>query len=165
LSTSDAVAELGRGKAEAVTLFELRNQSDDAEKGKWAQWANFRLAFSSDVDVSEVKKIRLHLRSDKARKVRLDLDSALYKRPETGVRFGWDLSVLPTGKDFTVDLAKIAIPSWGTSQGDDVPTVLKVVNGLLFSPDAVGRSAAGVFAPGGSDKGWVAVDDVEFLRE
>jgi hypothetical protein len=153
------------GASDGRIDFTFRNENDDPAKGAWSQWLNFRLRMAKGtVDLTPVQRVRLRLKADSARTVRLDLDSGRYKNPWSGVRFGWgNIRVGTTPVQVTLEMSALAIPSWAQSQGDVVSDIRAAVNGFIFSVDANGRQASGVFSPGGSDRGWLQVDDIEIL--
>lgn len=148
-----------RGGADARLDFEIRNQNTAAP---WHHWAFMRLAFAGGaVDLGRVRQIRVRLRSNLARGVRVEVESPRYKA--TLGKFSAQVMATAEGGEVTVDLATLAFPSWGKPAGDVLADVLAGASGLTFAPDIVGRNGAGFFPPGASDKGWLQVDDIVFV--
>lgn len=149
------------GAADARIEFEYRNSDDDPSKGAWSHWSNLRFGFRGDaVDLRKLRAIKLKVRADSERTIRLDLDSPAAKAGHLGVRHGWDFSAGPAPREITLDAAQLAIPAWAQEPGDLRGEVLEVVNGLIFTAGANGRDDRGLLPPGAADRGFVQLDDI-----
>ena len=129
----------------------------------WEQWIYFPLGLEGGAhDLTAVKTIRMRIAADRARSVRIDLESGTYQAGNQGIKFGWDVpvSVTPTTIDLIVDAS--TLPSWGMTT-DVLATVRKSITGLAFNPTPIGRNGAGFLGAGQSDTGFVRIDDVQFL--
>jgi len=130
----------------------------------WQQWLYFPINFVNGAnDLTTVKTIRVQLAADRARSVRIDLESGLYQRGNEGLKFGWDVPVTPTPTTTELVLDLAAIPTWSTTT-DDLATVRKAMSGLSFSPTPAGRDASGMLGVGQSDPGFLRIDDVQFVK-
>jgi hypothetical protein len=79
------------------------------------------------------------------------------------VLLGWEIPLTASAGVITLETSKIAIPSWGKSQGDVAADILGSTTGLIFSVNPIGRSSAGLYPPGGSDRGSIQIDDIQFV--
>lgn len=130
----------------------------------WQQWIYFPIHFAGGAsDLTAVKTLRIRLAADRARTIRIDLESGLYQNGNAGVRFGWEVPVTatPTTIDLVIDTA--TLPPWGKTT-DVLATVRKAMSGLAFNPTPEGRNAAGLLGPGKSDPGFLRIDDVQFVN-
>jgi hypothetical protein len=138
--------------------FEYRN---DGQK-PWGQWTNLALPFRGrPLDLSERSGIRLKLRTDSARTVRIDLDSQLYEAGVEGIKFGWEVAA--TSAPLTVELpfADATLPVWARATGDELPVILHSVEALAFQPVCNGRDSSGLLAEGATDPGFLELDAIE----
>lgn len=139
-------------------LFDFGNESTP-----WQQWMFYRIPMLSvPADLTSLSSIRLKMRSDQARIVRLELISPYNSQTTQGINVGWDLSVTTETSEFVVQFAEATVPSWATDPGDDLQQILKTVTSLSFQPNCAGRDATGQLPTGVVDDGWVDVDDIEF---
>ena len=112
----------------------------------WRHWIYYFLPFANGFhDLSSVAHVRLLLRTDQPRTVRIELESDLYQQAQ---RFGWEVAVtsVPTQVNLTIDNARPPSSSAGT--GDALSHVRTNVSGLTFQPSVVGRNASGRLGPG-----------------
>jgi hypothetical protein len=156
-NTSTAIA----GGGDAVLEFAMRNEGTTP----WSQSAVLRIKQRPDAgDLSTVRQVRLKIRADSTRTIWLGLDSPKYVGAGTSGRFGWSLPATATATTLTLDVARMALPSWGKPQGDVPATILASVGGLVFSLPAKGLDAGGLLPAGTSDNGWIELDEIEFVR-
>ena len=151
------------GRADLRFDFELRDDSRSSAD-RFLQWASLSLPLSGGAaELGGVERVRLRLRADGPRGVRIDVESHRYPSDAAGVRYGWDVAVTSEPRTFTLAVRDLALPAW--SQAASVPQgeVLAHATGLSFHPQPVGRLDSGFFPPGGSDTGVLRIDDVEFL--
>jgi len=142
--------------------FVYRDPTPDPGQG-WQQWIYYFWTFKDSFhDLTSVARLRMILRTDQPRVVRVDLESDLYQAAGKGIKFGWDVPVTnaPTAVDLLIDTAKL--PSWGTGTTDVLSNVRTHVNGIAFNPSPVGRDGTGYLGAGKSDPGYLEVDDVQF---
>ncbi len=126
-------------------------------------WLNHRIVFKKGpVDLNAFKRVRLRMKTDKPRNVRIELDGQKYK---TSRHLGWNnLPVTPQGVEVTLDLDKMDYATYVTMPpGDNPADVRSAVTALMFTVDAKGLNAMGFFPDGVTDPGFLQIDDVEFL--
>jgi spore coat protein H len=151
------------GAQDLVMSFEYANEPDD----DWGQWTQFTIPFTSgSVDLSSLTGLRIELKADQARTLRLDIESPNNTARDAGVRFGWDVSIGQTAKQADVKFADAKVPSWAVDQGldpgDDLAVILSTASGFVFHPQCVGRSDAdGQLPEGTTDPGFLEMDDIE----
>jgi hypothetical protein len=151
------------GSKDLKISFEYRDEVTKA----WDQWMYFSVPLTEgSIDARPLTGIRLRVRSDRQRNLRLEVESPAQTRAELGIRQGWDVAAGPTPQQVEVTFAAAAVPSWSISQGtdphDSLDAVLSKIRGLVFHPYCLGRSSSGFLPAGTSDRGWVQLDDVEF---
>jgi hypothetical protein len=137
------------------------------EEQPWQQWMWFRVPMSpSPTDVSKLTGIKLKIRSNVARDVRLSLISPHNSKTSEGIDVGWDLRATETMAELTVKFAEAKVPAWATDPGDDLNAILKTVTNLSFQPACNYRdtgSVLGQMPEGVTDTGWIDIDDLSFL--
>ena len=136
----------------------------------WDQWMYYSVPLSEgEVDVREMTGIRLAVKADQARTLRLDLESPNNSASSQGIRFGWDVPVSAEAATVEVRFADAAVQSWAVDQGSDpgdpLDAVLSTVTGLAFQPYCVGRDATGYLPGDTTDVGYLELDDIEFFTE
>jgi hypothetical protein len=153
------------GAADVRLTFELKNSSADA-KGAFDQRAYVRLnVYGPNLNLQKLKTVRLKLRSDVTRPVRVEVGSGKYK-PYTGrpPRFGWETTATAAGGTVTLDATKLAIPAGVTSPGDVLADIMSSVTIIYVIAQPVNRDATtGLMPAGASERGWLQVDDVELI--
>lgn len=145
--------------------FTFRNESDDSS-GAWKHYVISRMPFprGAAIDLKVKGGIRFIAKADTARLVRLDLSSAKYSNPYSGVFFGWELVLGVEAKEYTLDLADLSLPSWGKPIPETLEDILAAVNGLQWSPYIIGRGGnTGLLIAGAEDEGFIQIDDIQFL--
>jgi hypothetical protein len=157
---------LGRalaGRADLRLDFELRNDSR-AAADRFRQWASLRLPFAGGAaDLRQVEAIRLRLRADAPRTIRIDVESARYPGDDAALRMGWDVAVSGEARRVSLRLGDLAPPVWSTADRLPRDEVLARATGLSFHPQPVGRLASGFFPEGRSDPGTLRIDDIELV--
>jgi spore coat protein H len=162
---SGAVHDLNRrgplaGGADARLDFELRNEGNDATTGDNSPWAFMTLPLSGPTDLQGLRRIRLRLVADNIRTVRLEIASPEYGDAEE--RYGWQLLASNTPEEYVVNVSALALGD-GSQQGPvPIAKILSAISALVVTPDARGRSAAGLLPAGQSDVGFVQIDDIRF---
>jgi hypothetical protein len=151
-----------KGSQDLVMKFTYGN-----EAAPWGQWSFYRIPMRGGaVDMSARTGIRMWMKADRDRTVRLDLDSPHSKGAMQGIRLGWNVALSATPTQVDVKLAQAATPAWAIAQGkdpkDDPSAILSTVNGLVWSPQCVGCGASGQLPAGTNDTGFIGIDDVEF---
>ncbi len=152
-----------QGEQDLLMSFEYA----DEEEG-WQHWSNYRMPIDcGSFDVRELTGIRLWLRADEERTLRLDLDSQYSSAASDGIRFGWDVEVTGEGTQVEVRFDDAAIVAWaineGLDPGDDLDDILRTLNGLVFFPLCNDRNSSGQLGEGETDVGFLEVDDIEFF--
>jgi hypothetical protein len=143
--------------------FVYRNEGEPPD-GAWDQWIYLPLRLeSAPRDVSALSGVRLLLRSDSPRTLRIDLDSTEYEASVEGIKFGWDVQVSSSALAVELRFADAALPTWARATSDQLSRVLARVESLAFHPYCAGRDATGFLPPGQSDPGFLELDQIEFF--
>ncbi len=113
------------------------------------EYVGVGIAVDGEADVSGYDRVVFTLSTDKARSVRVKLDSPAYTDEWGGIwsEFGIDLAVTPTPRRFSIRLSQFTYPSWAKDnwteeQGFTVSDaaarqiVLERFGGLVFAPSA-----------------------------
>jgi hypothetical protein len=146
------------GLQSLLLSFEYRNEGQTP----WAQWTNLALAFQGrPIDLSERSGIRLTLRTDSPRTVRVDLDSVLYEASVEGIKFGWDIAASDVPLTVELTFAEATLPVWAHATGDQLPAIRQRVDALAFHPLCNGRDGGGLLAEGTTDPGFLELDAIE----
>lgn len=133
------------------------------EETPWQQWLIYHIPMATiPSNVAALTGIKLKIRSNAARKVRLDIISPYNSQADTGANAGWDLDAGKTSSAITVLFADAAVPSWADDPGDDLVKILKNVTALSIQPTC-NACSSGQIAATAKDDGWVDVDDIEFF--
>ncbi|MBN1612147.1 MAG: CotH kinase family protein [Polyangiaceae bacterium] len=153
------------GAQDLVLSFEYANQPDD----DWGQWTQFTIPLTSGSnDLTSFTGVRMWLKADQARTLRLDIESPNNSAREQGVRLGWDVPVGQTANQVDVKLAEAAVPSWagdqGLDPGDNLADIVSAASGLVFHPQCAGRANDGQLPDGTTDPGFLEIDDIEFYQ-
>ncbi|MGC4067724.1 MAG: CotH kinase family protein [Polyangiaceae bacterium] len=151
------------GSRDLKIAFEYGN-----ELKAWDQWMYFSVPIrEGSVDARTLNGVRLRVRADRQRILRLELESPAQTRTDLGIRNGWDVPAGPDARLVEVTFSSAAVPSWSVQQGtdpeDDRDAVLSSVTGLAFHPYCIGRSGNGYLPGNMTDAGWVQIDDVELF--
>jgi spore coat protein H len=147
-----------RGEADVRTDFVFRTASTAHT------WLNFEIAMrDAPADLSAVKHVRLTLRADGERSVRVELDSKAYDDPYSGVRFGWDIEVGAEPTTFTLAMSALA-PRAGAELEEDPDSIAAATGALMFQVNSHGLDDEGFFPAGESDAGFLQIDDLEFIH-
>jgi spore coat protein H len=136
------------------------------ETKTWDQWMIYRIPLvAAPKDTTSLTGIRMKIRSDQARTVRLDIISPqnAIENLNQGINLGWDLTVGTTAQVLTVKLLEAKVPSWATDPGIDLTKILQTFASLSLQPICNSRDASGQLPNGVTDNGWVDVDDIEFF--
>ncbi len=141
-------------------LFEYGN-----EARPWEQWMFYSIPFRpSPSDLTPFVGMRFKVRADRARSMRIDIDSPKNSAANEGVEFGWEVDRLTTTPtERSVRFAEATVPDWANDPGDDLTEVLRTSTGIRFKPDCLGQDADGQLPDGTHDKGWVDIDDIVFF--
>jgi hypothetical protein len=151
------------GRADLRLDFELRDDSH-APADRFLQWASLRLPFAGGAtDLGRVERLRVLLRADAPRTLRIDVESARYPGDDAAARYGWDVAVSREARVATRRLADLALPAWSTATPLPLAEVLARATGLSFHPQPVGRLASGFFPAGASDAGAISIDEIELV--
>ncbi|HWA71935.1 MAG TPA: CotH kinase family protein [Polyangiaceae bacterium] len=143
--------------------FVYRNEGEPPNN-PWGQWIYLPLRLeSAPRDLSRLSGVRLLLRADSPRTLRIDLDSTEYEASVEGIKFGWEVQVGPQPSAVELRLSDAALPAWGHPTADQLSRVLARVEGLAFQPYCAGRDLNGFLPAGASDPGFLEIDEIEFF--
>lgn len=130
----------------------------------WGQWIYFPLPIQGQpVDISALSGIRLTVRTDSPRTLRVDLDSQRYKAADEGIKLGWDVAATSTATTVELHFADAAVPPWAEPVGDEPANIFAAISGLAFHPYCSGRNDDGMLSDDASDPGYLEVDAIEFF--
>lgn len=165
-NTTTAVAltsASGEPPLEGLQSLRLSFEYRDEPGRPWAQWINLPLAFQGrPVDLSQREGIRLTLRTDGPRVVRVDLDSRLYEAGVEGIKFGWDVAASSEPLSVELRFTEASMPVWARATGDQLAAIRERVDALSFQPMCNGREAGGGLLPeGASDAGFLELDSIQ----
>lgn len=156
-SSGEAALE---GQQSLRLAFEYHNEG----QSPWDQWTNLALPFQDrPVDLSQHAGIRLTLRTDSPRTVRVDLDSVLYEAGVEGIKFGWDVAASDVPLTVELAFADAKPPGWARATSDELPVIRQRVEALAFHPICNGRDSTGLLAEGSIDAGFLELDAVELF--
>ena len=162
-NTTTAVALTGDPALEGLQSLRLSFEYRDEPGRPWAQWTNLPLAFQGrPVDLSQREGIRLTLRTDGPRVVRVDLASRLYEAGVEGIKFGWEVTTSSEPLSVELRFADAGLPVWARATSDQLATIRARVDALSFQPMCNGREAGGGLLPEGtSDPGFLELDSIQ----
>jgi spore coat protein H len=130
----------------------------------WSHWISVNLPFQGrPVDLSAHSGIRLTLRTEGARTVRIDLESVLYEASVEGIKFGWEVAASNAPLTVELPFAKASLPSWARATRDELAVVRTRIDGLAFQPLCNGRDSAGLLPEGTADSGFLELDAIELF--
>jgi spore coat protein H len=147
-------------------LLEFEYRDEPPPNGGWGQWTYFSVPLRGGAqDLRDKSGVRLLVRTDQPRSLRIDLESAEYVASNEGIKFGWDVLIGAEPQAIEVRFDAAAIPSWALSTDDDRDNILAVVSGLAFQPSCAGRDAGGYLPEESTDQGFFQLDRVEFFTD
>jgi spore coat protein H len=156
LNTSNAIV----GGADLKLDFELANDSESPRESANLQFVTWRVPVQGPGDLSQSTQIKLRMRADSIRTVRIELDSAAYPDMDTP-RYGWDVLVPRQAMELTLVLSNAKLAGGGTQGAVPLDEVRKQVRALVLTPEPRGRGENGLFARGKTDAGFLEMDNVE----
>ncbi|HEY6565014.1 MAG TPA: hypothetical protein VIY86_10990, partial [Pirellulaceae bacterium] len=66
--------------------------------------------------------------------------------------------------EYNLELAALALPTWGKPIAEKVEDILPVATGLQWSPFILGRNpATGLLEGGSEDAGFIQIDEIRFI--
>lgn len=147
-------------------LLEFEYRDEPPPDGGWGQWTYFSVPLRGGAqDLREKSGVRLLVKTDKPRSLRIDIESADYVASNEGIKFGWDVLIGTEPQAIEVRFDAAAIPSWAVATGDERDLILSRASGLAFQPSCAGRNASGYLPEGSTDQGFFQLDRVEFFSE
>lgn len=159
LNASGALA----GTQDLRADFTYRDPGQPPDPG-YQQWIYWLLNLAGGAqDLTNTAQIRLLMRSDRPRVVRVDLESDQYVAGGEGIKFGWDVPVTNTAQTIDLLLKDATLPTWARMTTDSLPKVRAHISGLALNPGVLGRDAAGFLGVDKSDSGFVEIDDIQFV--
>jgi hypothetical protein len=155
------------GTADLKMTFELRNSSDTPQ-GAYDQRAYVRIGFDTpQANLQNLRQVKLRLRSDRDRPVRLEFGSSRYLPNTAGgrtPRFGWETMATAAGNTVTLDRAMLGFAPGITPTMDVLGNVLAAVNQIyLMAQPATRNAQTGLMPTGTSEQGFLQVDDIEII--
>jgi spore coat protein CotH len=134
------------------------------EEKSWSQWSVYSIPLASGrQDVTGLAGIRMLVRADDNRILRIEMDSPFNPDPEKGIRYGWDVDVNREAAQVEVRFDEAGLVSWAGKKGGGVRPVLAHITGIIFAPQCKGRKSNGQLGKGVTDKGWIRIDNLEFF--
>jgi hypothetical protein len=133
------------------------------ETAAYQQWMSYGVPMDNiPTNATAFTGIRMTVRSNVPRIMRLDIDSPKNPGLLKGIRRGWNILVEVAPKTVEVLFEDATTPSWGGPIDDSLPDILATISGLYFQPQCVGREASGLLPAGTTDNGFVDIDDLAF---
>ena len=127
----------------------------------WAQWVQVRLPLATSAGLAPSSRLRLRVRSNGPRLMRINVDSSAYSDRDTSGDLGWDVELDGTSQLLELDFADATF--WGEAGVDSPADILAETTALLLEPAAAGRDGDGWLGAGVVDSGELHVDDIELL--
>jgi len=142
---------------------DLRFNFSLSEEGKWC---NFQPEFQVPAPLSNLKEIRLTMRADRARTIRIAFGNwPVYSANIPGFEYGeygWEgVSVTAEPAERTLSILNLRWPAWASPVGQDPGIrnlVLQSVQTLIFAIDGAFFGAGGE-----NDDGFLQVDNIRFI--
>jgi hypothetical protein len=132
------------------------------ETAAWQQWMFYRVPLAGGIDdLSARTGIRMKVRSNERRVLRLDVDSPKNSKINEGIAMGWNITIGDEPSTVSVAFADAEIPSWAADPGDSLSDVLRNATALMFRPQCNHLDGTGHLPAGFTDDGWVDIDDIE----
>ncbi len=126
----------------------------------YAEGGNVLLSFKNETDLKNLKRLRMHLKSDATRYCFVYLTSKAYEQKEVKNAYGWTFNLNTANKQYVLDMAQIAYPSWGNPDNPDIlDTVLTTATGIGLNFGADYNNVGKLSAP---DTGFMRVDNIIF---
>ena len=116
------------GGADLRLDFELANDSDTPPESAFLQFVTWPSRCSSPATWARRGQIRLRMRADNIRTVRLEILSPSYADPEGGDRYGWSLLASQSAQDYVLDVSALTLSD--DSRQGPVP-VAHILDGAL----------------------------------
>jgi hypothetical protein len=163
---STVTASLGTGAplAGAHDLrvdFVYRNEAPP--NGAWGQWSVTSVAFAGGPhDLSTKTGLRMLIKTDKPRRVRIQVVSPAQPSASKGIRFGWYVQATATPQMVELPFAAAALPEWAaTNLPDKLAPVLAGATGIDLQALCTGQGSTGYLPDGKTDSGALQIDAVE----
>ncbi|MBN2525085.1 MAG: CotH kinase family protein [Deltaproteobacteria bacterium] len=162
----------GRGTSATSSLDNSALRLDfvfSKEVWPWSSWFYYELYLAErPYNVKGLKGIRMKLKADKRRTVRLLLvvnkDDAVAR---SAVGWGWYIEATPNVSQVQVRFSDVALPDWAHSMGvepaEALQEVLSGLNSIMLSPQCIGYDSNGFLPDHKTDPGFIEVDDIEFF--
>ncbi len=128
----------------------------------WSQWAELRMPFAGVADLSRSSSLRLVVRSDRPRMLRISVDSPAYTDRDLSGTVSWDVQLNGSPQELELSLSDTGFSGGGTLVPERLNDVLASATALLFEPFAEGRGEEGYLGAGMSDSGSIQVDEIQF---
>lgn len=150
------------GTADLLFNFEYAKIEDNE---RYSEWSGMGVLFDEMADLSELKEIRVNMKSDAMRYMRVYLASPVYADSGADTEYGWtDFYLGTSNKIYVFKMSDISYPSWGNPSNPDIlEEVKKSVTGLVFTPSAMFDAAGELSVV--PDKGYLAIDNIKFVFE
>jgi hypothetical protein len=126
------------------------------------RWVRLLLPFDGGlIDIGAKTSLRLVIRSDGPRTVRIGIDSDVYSSGVFGGPvFGWDVVVDGTRQTIELPLAAASYPASAPPVPETLADVLGRATALLIDPQRVGPSDAALPRPSTPDSGRIYIDQI-----
>jgi len=143
--------------------FEFTFRSTD-NPSPWDVWGNFQPEFAEPADFSRLREIRLDMRADRSRSIRIALGNyEVYQANQASSEYGWEnISVTAQSQEVVLDMINIRYPSWAGADPNIRGEVLQSVKTLIFSLNGRYVNNDGVDLID-NDTGFLQVDNIRFI--
>jgi spore coat protein CotH len=147
-------------------LLEFEYRDEPPPDGGWGQWTYFSVPLRGGAqDLRGKAGVRMLVKTDKPRNLRIDLESAEYEASNEGIKFGWEIPIGVEPQVVEVRFSAASLPFWARATSDERDHILSVVSGLTFQPFCAGRDAFGYLPQESTDLGYFQLDQVEFFDD
>ncbi len=163
-SASGSVLDLGTtgalvGAKDVLLKFEFSNETR-GEVAEAGAWLSLRLPMHGGaVSLEGAQSIRVKMAADNIRNVRIELDGPGYGQGEDVGRYGWDVTVARTAREFSLPLDQLKIPPDSEDPPVSATDLRKRITGIIITPQSRDKNDKGLLPRGASEAGFLRLDD------
>jgi hypothetical protein len=149
-----------QGAQDLKIEFEYRNEP--RPDGAWEQWTYFTVGFlGGPQDLRARTGLRMLVRADQTRRLRIELESPAHRAANEGIRLGWYATAGSGAAVVEVRFAEAGLPEWARATGDVLGDVLARSTGIALQAYVVGNGSDGFLPDGATDPGYLEIDALE----
>jgi spore coat protein H len=132
---------------------------------KWSGWTKSSVQLDKpSVDMNQQNQLKIWLKADRPRNLRIGIESSNYKDKDSGGNYGWDIKVSTEAKEYVLSYEDLKWTSWdaGNASKNPIDKALEAVHGLSFSTSPASFNSSGFMEEGSEEVGFVLLDNIEF---